>query len=373
MKKLLTLFICMVAAISANAHYEMNISSVTGAPYCKGESFTLSFTIHFAFDPTNVYQVQMSNASGSFASPVVVGTQAGAGAATITCMIPANTLAGTGYLFRVVASSPAAIGDPTTTTYTVVNTPAASIVTPPATNFCSGDSVYLQANAGNNFQYIWYRNGVQEQTTSVSFRYVKSGGNHSVKVVEPVAGCNATSANVKLSLKSKPAATLSPAGTDTICKGDSLVLSANTGSGLTYQWYKGVNPIAGAMGSQYAANATGSYKVRVSNTWGCTKFSSLKKVVRVNCSRVADEEVDVTAWPMPFSSHVSVALDGLTEDEMQVAVIDLQGRIVHVQTVVPNTEYMILDFNTSEWPAGLYFLRMASPSINQTFKLIKSN
>lgn len=364
---------CLAAAFSANAHYEMNISSVTGAPYCKGESFNLSFTIHFAFDPTNVYQVQMSNASGSFASPVVVGTQAGSGAATITCVIPANTPAGSGYLFRVVASSPATIGDPTTTTYTVANTPAATIVTPPNTNFCSGDSILLQANAGSNFQYVWFRNGVQEQTTSAAFRYVKSGGNHSVKVIEPVAGCNATSANVKLSLKSKPTATVSPAGTDTICNGDSLVLNANTGSGLTYQWYKGVNPISGAMAPQYTAKITGSYKVRISNSWGCTRFSSVKKVVRVSCNRTAGEEISISAWPMPFTTQVSVALEGLTADEMQVTVVDLQGRIVHMETVAPNAENMILDFNTSDWPAGLYFLRMASPSLNQTYKLIKSN
>jgi hypothetical protein len=49
------------------------------------------------------------------------------------------------------------------------------------------------------------------------------------------------------------------------------VLQANTGSGLTYQWYKGNTP-AGT-GANYTATETGSYTVAVTNAFGCTATS----------------------------------------------------------------------------------------------------
>lgn len=46
----------------------------------------------------NVYTVQLSNASGSFSSPVNIGTLAStATSGTIAALIPAGTVSGTGY------------------------------------------------------------------------------------------------------------------------------------------------------------------------------------------------------------------------------------------------------------------------------------
>lgn len=48
-----------------------------------------------------------------------------------------------------------------------------------------------------------------------------------------------------------------------ICPGDSTELQANIGPGITYQWYFGGNPIAGAIQDKLVVDSPGSYSVRV--------------------------------------------------------------------------------------------------------------
>ncbi|MBL0072752.1 MAG: hypothetical protein IPP34_13495 [Bacteroidetes bacterium] len=51
-------------------------------------------------------------------------------------------------------------------------------------------------------------------------------------------------------------------------------MSASSGVGLSYIWYKYSNPINGATTSTYQATTTGSYKVQVTNSNGCSKKSN---------------------------------------------------------------------------------------------------
>ena len=71
-----------------------------------------------------------------------------------------------------------------------------------------------------------------------------------------------------------PTATISPSGTASFCTGSSTVLSANTGTGLTYQWYNGGTAISGATAATYTATAAGTYTVSVKNSGNCTATSA---------------------------------------------------------------------------------------------------
>ena len=92
----------------------LNTPTVISNSFCQGETFVLSFsqsTCNFVNTPSaNVYSVQLSDAAGSFSSPVVVGTRAGIVPAVITCTLPPGTPTGTGYRLRMTANSPASTG-----------------------------------------------------------------------------------------------------------------------------------------------------------------------------------------------------------------------------------------------------------------------
>ena len=70
-----------------------------------------------------------------------------------------------------------------------------------------------------------------------------------------------------------PPATISAVGTTSLCPGGSVVLNANTGSGLSYQWSNNGISISGATNSTYTATSAGSYSVTVTNAPACSKIS----------------------------------------------------------------------------------------------------
>lgn len=81
-------------------------------------------------------------------------------------------------------------------------------------------------------------------------------------------------------LCSTPAATITANGPTTFCLGGNVLLNANTGAGLTYQWNLNSTPISGATASSYTASDSGNYTVVV--TSGTCSATSVATIVSVN-------------------------------------------------------------------------------------------
>ncbi|MCE1201421.1 MAG: DUF6273 domain-containing protein, partial [Bacteroidia bacterium] len=95
------------------AHYSESGSISTGTlshSICLGASINVPFTVSYPLNSGNVFSAQLSNASGSFAAPINIGSLAATGSGSISATIPEATVAGTGYRIRVVSSSPAVTG-----------------------------------------------------------------------------------------------------------------------------------------------------------------------------------------------------------------------------------------------------------------------
>lgn len=72
---------------------------------------TVDFTSTGTFTAGNVYTAQLSNAAGSFAAPISIGTlNSTSNSGTINISIPGGTATGAGYRIRVVSSAPATTG-----------------------------------------------------------------------------------------------------------------------------------------------------------------------------------------------------------------------------------------------------------------------
>ena len=74
---------------------------------CPGGSFTVHDTVNLNFAPGNTFTVQLSDATGSFAAPVTIGSVTSSTFGPIACTIPAGTPVGAGYRIRIKASNPA--------------------------------------------------------------------------------------------------------------------------------------------------------------------------------------------------------------------------------------------------------------------------
>lgn len=135
------------------------ISTGTIAPttYCiGGMGIDVPFTVTGAITSGNVYTAQLSNSSGSFASPTAVGTLSSSSTGTlyIYAMIPNGTPAGNGYRIRVDASSPATIGSDNGSNLMFEAKPVVSVSSVPANaTICSGSSASLTASGANTFAW----------------------------------------------------------------------------------------------------------------------------------------------------------------------------------------------------------------------------
>lgn len=144
---------------------------------CMDDTLHLSYTVSNQFGGGNIFTAQLSNASGSFASPVNIGTLTSSGNGTIICNIPTVT-AGNGYRVRVVSSNPVRTSDVSLPfgIYTAV-TPAVSITATPNGVVPAGQYITFVAaatNAGPTPTYQWYRNGLPIQAATDDSLYINT-------------------------------------------------------------------------------------------------------------------------------------------------------------------------------------------------------
>ncbi|WP_154658299.1 T9SS type A sorting domain-containing protein [Eisenibacter elegans] len=119
MKKLLLVVVILFShQIQAQT---INVNNVSGSPFCAGDVISVNFIIGGTFNSGNTFFAELSDASGSFSSPTVIGSRIGTTAGTIFATLPPATPAGTGYRVRIRANDPVVLSTNVTTAFIVGN------------------------------------------------------------------------------------------------------------------------------------------------------------------------------------------------------------------------------------------------------------
>ncbi len=166
------------------------------------------------------------------------------------------------------------------TQVTVTTPPSANITVNGSSTVCQGNTVSLSAPVGNNLTYQWSLNG-NAISGAIGLNYIASTSGNYTLTVSQGTNCSSTSSGVAVNILAAPVATLTAGGPTGICQGESVVLVASSGSGLTYQWQIEGATIPGASGASYTASSGGSYTVVITNSSACTSTSE-PLVVTVN-------------------------------------------------------------------------------------------
>ena len=147
---------------------------------------------------------------------------------------------------------------------------------------------------------------------------------------------------------------------------DSLV-SAEATSGVTYQWIncETNSIIPGATEQVFTPDTTGEYQVLL-NIDGCMAISECYEVVIVGTNDLLISD-RIKVYPNPFLQDVNIEFGQLLND-VEVAVFDASGKMVHQQMVINSDNYIL---NTDELSGGVYFLQLKSRDEIYRSKLVK--
>lgn len=89
---------------------------------CAGDSFRLPFITQGLFDTTNIFQAQLSDRTGSFATPLLLSGQFNSRrGGSFYVRLPDTLTASSSYQIRVIASAPADIGSPAPAVISIQN------------------------------------------------------------------------------------------------------------------------------------------------------------------------------------------------------------------------------------------------------------
>jgi pectate lyase len=173
------------------------------------------------------------------------------------------TAAGTLSIKVTATDNSGGTGSSSVNTVTVSALPTAGITTP-TTSICTGSFTVLTASPGAS--YKWF-NGTTQVGTAATYTATAAGA-YTVEVTN-TGGCKATSATTQITVSALPTSGITTP-TTSICTGSFTVLTASPGA--SYKWFNGTTQVGTS--NTYAATASGTYTVEVTNTGGCKVTSA---------------------------------------------------------------------------------------------------
>ena len=182
------------------------------------------------------------------------------------------------------------------------NSPTVSISSPATnTSFTAGTTITLMATAsetGGAISKVNFYNGTTllggatASPYSYSWTNVSPGTYTITAIATDNSGNTATSTAITITVA--PTATITAGGATTFCSGNNVILTANSGTGYTYQWNKAGTAISGATAASYTASSSGSYTVIV--TAGGVSTTSTATAVTVNALPVSPTVTGAVAY-----------------------------------------------------------------------------
>jgi gliding motility-associated-like protein len=147
---------------------------------------------------------------------------------------------------------------------------------------CSGSSITLSTPTISGATYIWKdpANASLPNLPNISIPNATQANAGIYSLTIKVGDCSSNTVTKRVDVVSFGNFTISSSvPNNTICQGQSVILTINNESGYAYQWMKDGANISGQTSTSLSVNTEGNYKVKVTNTaLGCSQETAEVKV-----------------------------------------------------------------------------------------------
>jgi len=245
------------------------------ATICAGTNLSVAFSTTGTFNGGNQFQVQLSNATGSFLSgTVIIGTGT---SSPVSCLVRIGTAAGSLYRIRVLGTAPSTIGSGSSagTPITVRSKPTSPSTT--ANSRCGTGTLILGSTGCTSTRWYVAAEGGTNIGISASFTTppIAATTNYFATCVDG-NGCESVRTSTTATVN--PAATITSfAPTSGIIDQDNITITGTNLSGITDVKFNGVSTTFtdNTATSVIALVPIGSTTGTISVTTSCGTFSSV--------------------------------------------------------------------------------------------------
>ncbi len=382
---------------------------VSGGPVCAGQRVTLTFNVNCTVNRT--FQAELSDAGGSFDSPIVLGNVTPGQANFVA--IPAGTGAGSGYQIRVVTTNPGVTSTSGafqvkallfSSTPTVSQTPACAggsvRVSFTLSNVCpfpEGNVFRAQLSAANgSFESPLDLGVVSPGLSTVAIpQTVPTGGGYRIRIVasaDPLL--LRTNPSSAFTVNQPQFASTPTVSLDNRCPGEAVRLSFSVSSCSFFAGNTFRAELSDASGSFASPVALGTvnagslnnvvipggtpagtgYRIRVVGSQPVLT-SAVTAAFRVkacgNNREISLEtpglRVSVSPNPSP-EGRLRIAIDHAESEPLTVELFNPAGQSIRREEIRNPEPTSVLHWDIARQPSGLYLLRVAG---SQEVKLLK--
>jgi len=269
---------------------------------CKGDNIDVNYDLcRSNFNPGNIFYAELSNASGNFSNPTIIGSINSSSSGIIKSVVPNGILAGTGYRVRIRSTNPVTISQSNGYNLEIYNLNSTIALNGGPTTFCR-DSKFLTCNVSAQ-SYQWQKNGNPISGATSQTYYPTSSGTYNV-IASNQYGCSTVSSNnLALTILPRPSVSIVNNGNPYVCYQDSTQLVATSLTALQYTWKRYNQIVSGTVNSTvFYANKGGQFKVTVTDINGCTRTSNIIELTGPPSGKIT------MSGPLSFCNGDSVRL-----------------------------------------------------------------
>ena len=270
----------LVPTINVNSSNLNSFSTCFGTA-SQQQSFTVSgsdLINNIIISVPSVYEISLNGTTWSSSLILALDGSGNVNSTIIFIRIAAN--AGLGAHNVAVAISSGSVNQDITGVSGIVNNlPSIS----GTSNVCVGSTLQLTGSGTGAIANPWISSTSNVTIDSTGLITGISSGGSVITYVDS-NGCSDTES---ILVNGLPNSTISTSNPVTFCFGGSVLLTANSGTGLTHVWKKNGIVIPSQTNQTYNATTSGDYTVTVTNSSGCSSTSSIT-VVTVNPIPVVD-------------------------------------------------------------------------------------